>query len=187
MRAHPSYDWSDPVMIAANRVGELTPEQRMSVGRPLNWGCLLLGSSVLVACFAGPALVAERNGDPSGFLYLAASLVVVPLLLAINWRSARDRREAATGHVAQAQGQVVWRGRRYVAEIAGRRLRPLRHYALPAPGPYQFFYLARAGLLLSAERLHGAVPPVPGLLSAEPAHGFREAAQNSMPASQRAV
>lgn len=175
MRAHLPYDWSSPATLAANRAGVLTAEQWKLIGRPLNWGCLLIGPTMLFACFFGLAIAAARNGALSGFLFVAVPFVIVAALLGVNCARARARNDAVSGRLVQTQGQVVWRGVRYVAEVSGRRLRPLRHYALPAPGPYDFFYLARSGLLLSAEPLRGMVLPVPGLVSGEPAHGVRAA------------
>ena len=162
MRAWLPYDWANPATLAANRAGKLTDEQRKLVGEPVHWRCLLLVWAIAVAGVTGLAIVAARNGNFSGFLFVAFPLVIVVALVGVNRARGQARDDAVAGRIVQAQGQVTWDGVRYVAEVSGRRLRPLRRSALPAPGPYDFYYLARSGVLLSAEPQHGAVPPVPG-------------------------
>ena len=161
MRAHLPYDWANPATLAANRAGKLTDEQRKLVGEPVRWGCLLLVSAIVIACFMGLAIAAARNGNFSGFLFVAFPLVIVVALVGVNRARGQARDDAVAGRIAQAHGQVTWDGVRYIAAVPGRRLRPLRRYATPAPGPYDFFYLARSGVLLSAEPQRGAVPSVP--------------------------
>jgi hypothetical protein len=162
MRARLPYDWTNPATLAANQAGKLTDEQWKLVGEPVHWGCLLLASAMVIAAVTGLALAAARNGNFAGFLFVAFPLVIVVALVGVNRARGQARDDAVAGRIEQAQGQVTWDGVRYVAEVPGRRLRPLRRYAAPAPGPYDFFYLARSGVLLAAEPVRRAVPPVPG-------------------------
>jgi hypothetical protein len=73
-----------------------------------------------------------------------ALLYIVRLILA--------RREWLTEQIEHAEGQIAWGGQNYIAEVEGRRLKPCGRLNL-LPGNYRFFYLPRAGWLLSAERL----------------------------------
>ena len=184
MRAHIPYDWANAATLAANRAGKLTDEQRKLVGEPVHWGCLLLGSAMMFAGCPGLAVVAAHNGHFSDFLFVAFSFVIVIAIVAAlvgaNRVRGRARDDVVAGRIVEAQGQVVWDGVRYSARVQGRRLRPPRRRALPAPGPYNFVYLARSGVLLAAEPLRELRHPVGAALPGGASGGGSKLARQAL-------
>ncbi|MBI5054810.1 MAG: hypothetical protein HZB52_16310 [Chloroflexi bacterium] len=78
-------------------------------------------------------------------------LIEIPFLwfyirnMIIHW-------EMRSGRITQAQGEIVWRRNRYVADAEGRRLQPLLGDVSLIPGEYRFYFLPTSGRLLSVER-----------------------------------
>lgn len=141
--------------LAANQHGLITDAQRRAAARPtlwvrFKWLYMLVGLNLL------PGTLQYFIDLPAGvralthtLLWSAAGAIIVWALVqwVVRWRA------AAEGEVRQAEGVIVWRRTRYVAEFPGRarwadnRVRDL------LPGPYRFYYLRRSGYVLSAERL----------------------------------
>ena len=78
-------------------------------------------------------------------------LIEIPFLwlyirnMIIHW-------ELRRGRITQAEGEIVWRRNRYVADAEGRRLQPLLGDVGLIPGEYRFYFLPTSGRLLSVER-----------------------------------
>jgi hypothetical protein len=157
------YNLNGEQEIDANRHGRVTPTQfdAFDVG---NKGIVgLRGVITMIAIglffFVLPVtllwLIRESVG--SGLrLYIAivgiiTYLIEVPFLwfyirnMIINW-------ELRSGRITQAQGEIVWRRNRYVADAEGRRLQPLFGDVSLIPGEYRFYFLPTSGRLLSVER-----------------------------------
>lgn len=101
-----------------------------------------------------------QSGGDTGAIWVPAltmavlfGLLLIPAIYSLTL-SVRIRRELAENRVEMADGQVVWKRGRLVAEIPGRRLRPIFSDTLNLlPGAYHFYYLSETGGLLSAEAL----------------------------------
>ena len=161
MKHSSRYSLTDPDVIAANRRGEITPEQRARIRSAMNG---LRNSLVFYSIFMGiPVLgifgilvsMTKVPAYDSGiyamvFIISAGSMLWIPYLV----RVILTHRELSAGHIEQTEGQVVWRGRNYVVETPGRRLRFFGKLNL-LPDDYRFLHLPHTGWLLSAERLTG--------------------------------
>jgi len=157
------YNLNSENEVDANRHGQVTPTQfdAFDVG---NKGIVgLRGAITMIAIalffFVLPVTLLWLVRDSVGNwlrLFIAVIgiityLIEVPFLwvyirnMIINW-------ELRSGRITQAQGEIVWRRNRYVADAQGRRLQPLFGDVSLIPGEYRFYFLPTSGRLLSVER-----------------------------------
>lgn len=168
---------SDPESLAANRRGQVTPEQNTAVAQQrfkttVRSAGLLISLIVFGLVILGNSNLKLQNLGGGVFIVLGLSLVLAPILIALAWSFIRTRRvqaESGEEQVEQAEGEVVWKEGNFVAEIQGQRLRPIYGETLNLPpGRYRFFYLPHRGELLSGEPLSSrdASAATPSLLEA---------------------
>jgi hypothetical protein len=163
-----SGELSHPDDIAANKRGYITDHQRTVFARLARnqritaW--LVVGAGLAYFGLMGYLIVDTWPPSlPEGLGYLIIGLLLVQVgermisSLRELRRLAQTQRELSAGLLAQAPGQVVWRTRRYVAQIPGHTLYFAPPLNLP-PGDYRFFYLPRSHWLLAAESLSRADP-----------------------------
>jgi hypothetical protein len=164
MKRSSRYTLTDPDVIAANRMGEITPEQHARLGS-LRLDSLILPVIVLIIglafCIFGIAALVTLwpylASEPA-FVWIFFTLMILVgsvasvFALLYTVRRILARHEWLTERIEQAESQITWSGQNYIAEVEGRRLKPAGRLNL-LPGNYRFFYLPRAGWLLSAERL----------------------------------
>jgi len=156
----------DPESIAANRRGQIAPQQRAAFSYRARTGkpqlvvifaitLLLFGVLTLTATQAKYKSLNDLVGV-FAIIIVIMGFLVVPFV----WDALRTKRvqaELDEGRVEQADGEVIWKWGKFVAEIPGRRLRPIYGQTLNLlPGPHRFFYLPRTGSLLSTELLGSA-------------------------------
>jgi hypothetical protein len=151
---------TDPETTAANRRGEMTPEQRQSMAASLKAATPFL---VLVGCLRALFLftLLILLGTNTFQLLVPASAAVFSGLTALIlfygvWSGlllARALREVRAGRVEQASGQVDDYHR---ASVPGRKL-DLAGLNLAA-GTYEFYYLPGSGRVVAAELLAAEVP-----------------------------
>lgn len=155
--------------IAANQRGQITKRQQSRLGgvfwqKKQRWfGIALFGILCTVGPFIGAILgFASGRSDlgawPIGLLAVSAGLFCVWLVPSVSiylrWRWLE--RNLARETIAEGEGTVHWKRRRYVLELAdGKRLDPIYSPGL-LPGRYRFTYLLRYHWLLTAEPLEGA-------------------------------
>lgn len=153
---------TDPDDIAANRLGRVTAYQRALVRSPV-WFGRSQGLIVAVVALLVLAIIAARlievMPESGGVIFIGGAMAIVAaaLFAPVLWNAVRVfriRREMDEGRIEEGQGEVVWKRGNYVAEVGGRRLRPVRGDGLNLLcGPYRFYYLPQTGALLSAEPL----------------------------------
>ena len=155
--------------IAANQQGQITKRQQSRLGgvfwqKKQRWfGIALFGILCTVGPFIGAILgFASGRSDlgawPIGLLAVSAGLFCVWLVPSVSiylrWRWLE--RNLARETIAEGEGTVHWKRRRYVLELAdGKRLDPIYSPGL-LPGRYRFTYLLRYHWLLTAEPLEEA-------------------------------
>jgi hypothetical protein len=151
-------DLTNPATIAANRRGEMTTAQaaRLSITTSM-MGCswrvlvvfipLLFGYTAFTAWRENPQALAEIGLS----VVLPGAVITVAMAFMIFFYE-RKKRAADSDTVKADNGEVTWDGFNYAANIAGRKLQVYGNMNLP-PGPYRFYYLARTGWLLSAEKI----------------------------------
>jgi hypothetical protein len=159
---------SNPDDIAANKRGYITDHQRAVFARLARnqritaW--LVVGAGLAYFGLIGYLIIV--TWPPSlreGLGYLFIGLLLVPVgermisSLRELRRLAQTQHELSTGLLVQTPGQVVWRARRYVAQIPGHTLYFAPPLNLP-PGDYRFFYLPHSRWLLAAESFGRADP-----------------------------
>jgi hypothetical protein len=146
----------DTAGLAANRQGMMTQAQRSSISIMLALeGCLVLGVG-LVGLILGRIVWVWRQVLPWQISVTLAVLAALLLLGISVWRLARllsSWLDLSAGQVEQAEGQIIWMGKSYGAQIQGRRLRFIYGIRIPPPDDYSFFYLPRSGWILSIDRL----------------------------------
>ncbi len=185
----------DPASVAANRAGQITPQQRkrvsrlsVMVGLPVLagalWFFLIMGTRL--PGVAGEALTTPDDSASLPLRLLIASAALFPVLMVGGvavWACIRLSRwlrlelDLSQSDIAYAEGQVTFSRKGYVATAAGRRLLALNGNRVInlAPGAYRFYYLRASRRLLSAERLvsYEAAPPQAPLLEVlASVHGF---------------
>ena len=142
--------------VAANQQSRVTQAQRVSIGIMLALdGGLVLGVG-LVGLIVGRIVWVWRQVLPWQISMAIAVLAALLLLGILVWRLARllsGWLDLSAGRVEQAEGQIVWMGKSYGAQIQGRRLRFIYGIRIPPPDDYSFFYLPRSGWILSIDRL----------------------------------
>jgi hypothetical protein len=156
--------------IAANQRGQITKRQQSRLGgvfwqKKQRWFSIaLFGILCTVGPFIGAILgFASGRSDlgawPIGLLAVSAGLFCVWLVPSVSiylrWRWLERNLERET--IAEGEGTVHWKRRRYVLELAdGKKLDPIYSPDL-LPGRYQFYYLPRYHWLLTAEPLEEVV------------------------------
>lgn len=161
-----NFDLSNPAQIAANRRGEITPDQRGLLKTESSFGCgsLIFSLVILPLILAGILAVVwyidARHELPlwgygliAAFMGFILLIAIVPQLWhAFNvWRVQNDLK---AGQADTLEGQVVWRRNKYVAETPARTLRvPVMAQGL-LPGSYRFGFLPNTGWIISAERMN---------------------------------
>jgi len=154
---------ADPDSLAANRVGQIGPEQQRRLARAVkadaSVGLLLVGGfAALFATVLWAQWQSYSDSNRTDGLVGAVFLLAVCLLI-FAWlygRRAQKLAEVAAGKMEQAEGHVVWQRGDYRAQIPGRML-PLTGFNLAA-GRYRFSYLPRSGRLVAAELLEADTP-----------------------------
>ncbi len=150
---------SDPTLIAVNRTGLLTPQQRKFFLRlsPLPIWIPI----VLIVIFVLPAVMlwADPSQDVTYAYPMLSGLgiggVITTILGIRHWRQVMvQRREIETGPVISIEGAVVASKKGYVVQTMGKSVRVVGYKLDLIPGPYRFFYLPQSRLLLSAEKLN---------------------------------
>jgi hypothetical protein len=152
--------------IAANQRGQITKRQQSRLGgvfwqKKQRWLGVALASLVptIGPLVGAVAALASGRSDlgawPIGLFCVSAglfSLWLVPsVLIYLRWRWLD--RNLAHEAIAQGEGTVTWKRRRYVLELAdGKKLDPIDTPDL-LPGHYRFYYLPRYHWLLTAEPL----------------------------------
>src|SRR5690606_6626407 len=147
--------------------------QKTQLAREARWnGCTYLGLGAMVAAVSGAPLYVAWRSNAGAAAVIATMTVLLLMLLVIGGFSAAGglralqlRRALAEGVVAHADGEVAWRGGRYVAHWPGRPWwagSPTVNYTA---GHYRFYYLPRSGRLLAAEPL--GIGPSPAQAAAE--------------------
>src|SRR5205814_8926724 len=75
-------------------------------------------------------------------IFIIIGAMMGALVIPFAWEALRTKHvqaELDEGRVEQAEGEVIWKWGKFVAEIPGRRLRPLYAQTLNLlPGPYRF-------------------------------------------------
>ncbi len=185
----------DPASLAANRAGQITPQQRKRVSRlSVLVGLPVLAGAIwffLVMGIRLPGVAWETLTTPDEsasvslrlLLALAAlfpDLIVGGVALWACMRLSRWLRleyDLSQSTIAYAEGQVTFSSKGYVAAAAGRRFLALNGNKVVnlAPGAYRFYYLRSSRRLLSAEplaRYTAAQPQAPLLETLASVHGF---------------
>lgn len=158
----PPYSLTDPTIIAVNRNGVLTVQQREQLLRQTP---LPIWATVLWAVMLGMFLVPLLS-NPSREL-LTSVLIIWGLggtytvwLAQRYWRDALTRRrEIETGQVVAVDGAVVASRKGYIAQTAAGPLHSSSTKIDLIPGPYRFYYLPQSRLLVAAEKLNSPVKP----------------------------
>ncbi|HRF47598.1 MAG TPA: hypothetical protein PLC98_08245 [Anaerolineales bacterium] len=163
-----AYDITDPDFVSANRYGQLAPKQIEVLKSTYYWpGLLYIGlglgiAACMVLMFGGMALSLLSEGDDEWWISLI--VMVFPALIGggLVLGGARQLwiwfRINATGSLATGEGRLVWRRNNYRGVVDGPELGLPVAAELP-PGPYRFFYVAGANLILSAEPLKLTLDP----------------------------
>lgn len=159
------FDLSDPQQVLANRRGEITPDQRSILRAETNYGCgsLIFSLVILPLIFGGIVAFVwfydSRRQLPLWGYGLIVAFMGLILLIAVTpqlWHAFnawRVRNDLNAGQADTLEGQVAWRGNKYVAETPARTLRvPIMAKGL-VPGSYRFGFLPNTGWILSAERI----------------------------------
>lgn len=185
----------DPASLAANRAGQITPQQRKRVSRlsvlvglpvlaGVLWFFLIMG--IRLPAVAWEALTTPDESAPVSLRLLLALAALFPDLIVGGvavWACIRLSRwlrlevDLSQSAIAYAEGQVTFSRKGYVAAASGRRFLALNGSRVVnlAPGAYRFYYLPSSRRLLSAEPLarYGAVQPQAPLLTVlASVHGF---------------
>lgn len=145
---------SNTSALAANRVGEITPEQRNALmnlagGNFTGW----LGCGFAAVVMIGIVLVLGNWLETQPVLGGAVVIGVLIVSVIIAGRITRIPmlRRLAQPHIEQARGQVIWKSGDYVAEAPHRHLRSIYGRLDLPPGVYDFYYLQDTPWLLSAQ------------------------------------
>lgn len=158
----PPYSLTDPTLIAVNRSGLLTPQQREQLLRQTP---LPIWVTVLWAVMLGMFLV-PLVSNPSREI-LTSVLIILGLggtytvwLAQRYWRDALTRRrEIEIGQVMAVDGEVVASKKGYIAQTVTGPLHSSSYKIDLIPGPYRFYYLPQSRLLVAAEKLHVSTKP----------------------------
>lgn len=153
----------DPEATAANRRGELTPEQQQRLAAAI-WNrysvwLVLTGffaAMSLLILLVGAATPSARMGTRDLALFGGLTVLFAGGSAWAGVRLAAALRELRAGRIEQATGQVVWERGYYRAAISGRKLE-LDGLKL-GMGTYEFYYLPGSGRVAAAERLAGETP-----------------------------
>jgi len=160
---------TNQIEIAANQRGQITKLQQSRLGgatlqRKQRWFGVALASFIpTIGPLSGAVWgLASSRSDlgswPIGLLCVSAglfSLWLVPSVL-MYLRSRWLDQNLAHEAIAQGEGTVYWKRKRYVIALTdGKKLDPIYTPDL-LPGRYRFYYLPRYHWLLTAELLEGA-------------------------------
>lgn len=163
LRTLSHYNLNGENEVDANRHGRVTPTQfdAFDVGSKGIVGLRGVVNMIAIALFffVLPVVLLWLFRESVGYglkVYIAivgiiTYLIEIPFLwlyirnMIIHW-------ELRSGRITQAQGEIVWRRNRYVADAKGRRLQPLLGDVSLIPGEYRFYFLPTSGRLLSVER-----------------------------------
>jgi hypothetical protein len=175
----------DPAALEANRVGQVTPQQRQAlIGQASTFGIV---GVVLWLLFFGAVVAATgrflENNPVIGIVLLFGTLILT-LMVVGRIASIPMRQRLNDPHLEQLSGEVIWHGANYVPESNGRLLQPIYGYARPLqPGLYTFFCLEGTHWLLSAELTgtHGATSAGAVNYSPEQLYALNAAPAGSVP------
>jgi hypothetical protein len=155
-------DLTDPATVAANRRGEMTTAQaaRLSITTSM-MGCSWRVLVIFIPLLFGYTAFAAWRDNPQAFAEIGLSVVIPGVVITVVmgfliFFYARKKRAAESDSVTAGDGEVTWDGFNYAATIEGRKLQAYGNMNL-APGAYRFYYLARTGWLLSAEKIEEKV------------------------------
>jgi len=174
----------EPKFVAANESGELTAEQRAkfksmlpglgSVFSSLSIFCLIgsVAAFLVYIIIVSPALRYWRTPDkaftsmiqtPSFFLVIVGVFALMAVIFALVFFKSlfnylRARSILKPGAICQAEGTILWSGKKYVASFPGNKV-PLQPWNdceidVAIPGRHEFFYLPfeKTNWLLSIKR-----------------------------------
>lgn len=158
----PPYSLTDPTIIAVNRNGLLTVQQREQLLRqtPLPiWASVLW--AVMLGMFLVPLLSSPSQEMLTSVLIIWGLGGTYTVWLARRyWREALTRRrEIEAGQVAAAEGTVVASKKGYIAQTEAGPLHSSSYKIDLIPGPYRFYYLPQSRLLVAAEKLYVSTKP----------------------------
>ena len=153
---------TDAAVIAVNRTGLLTPQQREYLLRqtPLPiWATVLW--AVMLGLFLVPLLSNPSREMLTSVLIIWGFGGTYTVWLARRyWREAlMRRREIEVGRVAAADGQVIASKKGYIAQTEAGPLHSNSPKIDLIPGPYRFYYLPQSRLLVAAEKLNSPHKP----------------------------
>ena len=160
------FDKPTPQNLEANRRGRLTAEQQSTLERVARnqrtlfafWGVMILAVVGFMVFFLWQ--VEGEDGSLSPISFALIGIVALGVILLLVVLSGGDiifvfpRDDIQNGQVDSVVGRVIWIGNRYRMVSDIRKLRFLTYgRALPPPGDYRFYVLARSGLVIMAETL----------------------------------
>ncbi|MGQ0603349.1 MAG: hypothetical protein ACT4QE_16825 [Anaerolineales bacterium] len=155
-----SFDPTDTAGLAANRAGEVTPEQKRALRGRLMTRFIGLLLAVLIfapmfVCFGVGVFSTLQDDEPGISVILGVFLL---LFLVIGLWSAIQAIRPALGlidlmgnRVEAAEGRLAWRRNEYRGQVEGRTLIFLPGTEI-MPGGYRFYFLPRSGYIVSLER-----------------------------------
>lgn len=165
---------TNPHIVAANRQGIVTAEQRASLERaaraPIWLGLivsLMFAVASLLPTLGALGIFAHGHVNVVGLICSTPCALVAVLFVGLAFVApiSTRRRNAAIatalrkGTIAQTEGSVIFSRGGYRADADGQRLRTSRGEPLALrPGRYRFYYLPQPPILLSAEPLDTPTP-----------------------------
>lgn len=153
-------DLTDPATVSANRRGEMTAAQSARLSTTTSMmGCGPRAFVFIIPLMFGWIAFTAWRENPQGLAEIGWSVIVpgaviTVAMILLSLFYARKKRAADADKVAAGDGEVTWDGYNYAAAVGGRKLQVYGNMNLP-PGAYRFYYLARTGWLLSAEKIEG--------------------------------
>lgn len=154
-------DLTDAATVAVNRRGEMTAAQadRLNVTTSL-MGCAPRAFLVIIPLIFGYTAFMSWRENPKAMNEIMLSVILPAAVITVVmgfmiFHYARKKSAADADTVMPGDGEVTWDGYNYAATVGGRKLQVYGNMNL-APGAYRFYYLARTGWLLSAEKIDGS-------------------------------
>ena len=150
---------TDPVVVAVNRAGLLTPAQREQLLRQTP---LPIWATVMWGVMLGMLTVPLWSSPQKEVVYSISFLLVLgggyTVILATRyWRQALTRRrEIETGQVVSTAGELLATPKGYIAQTSDGPLHSIGYKIDLIPGSYHFYYLPQSRLLVSAEKVNAS-------------------------------
>jgi hypothetical protein len=163
-----SYDLTQAADVAANARGEISARQRAAfneVARAAKRPALIMIGLIMVL-FACPILQTWQSPDTltnkigiTAMAIIVISLIILVPFLRERSRAIKFRQELQAGIIVQTEGEIRWQWGRAVALTlrADRELQSIYGPLTLPPGQYRFYYLAKSGGMLSAEKMANVV------------------------------